>query len=217
AISDNVRNRIKRFYERDAEIIYPPAETNRFESSAKDEGFYLIISALVPYKRIDLAVEAFNASGKRLIVIGTGNSEKRLKSIARANIEFLGWVDDKDIADYYYRCTALIFPGEEDFGIVPVEANACGKPVIAYGKGGVLETIIPANPPAHQPVNSQPTGVFFYEQTPKALIEAVEYFEGNKDKFNPDTLRENALRFDRGVFKQRISEFIKSKVKKNET
>ncbi len=210
AISDNVNNRIKTIYSRDAEVIYPPVDVNNFSTSHKDNGFYLIVSALVPYKRIDLAIEAFNKTGKRLVIIGTGNVEKELKNKAKSNIEFIGFVNPVELKRFYYDCSAVIFPGEEDFGIVPVEAQACGKPVIAYGKGGVLETVIPLQSTVHSP---QSTGVFFYKQTPQALIEAIELFEKNKDKFVPEKIRDNSLRFSREIFKQKIKEYIDNKLK----
>jgi len=208
ANSDNVRDRIKRFYKRDADTIYPPVSTGVFELSQKSDGFYLIISALVPYKRIDIAIRAFNENRKRLLVVGTGNCDKELRKIAKENIEFLGWASDEDLLKYYQRCKALIFPGEEDFGIVPLEAQACGKPVIAYAKGGALETIIPIDKSG----SSNPTGVFFYDHTPEALIEAVEYFEGNEEKLNPSAIREHSLRFDREIFKEKIKKYIEDKI-----
>lgn len=228
AISDNVRNRIKSFYNREADVIYPPVETDRFGLSTEEGVFYLIVSALVPYKRIDIAVKAFNILGKKLVIIGTGNSEAELRKMAGPSIEFLGWVDNDKIAEYYSRASAIIFPGEEDFGIVPVEAQACGRPVIAYARGGVLETVTPINPQPRtsderppcakasegRPAKSdEPGGVFFYQQTPQALIDAVEYFESVKDSFNPQGLRKNALRFDRGVFKEKIREYLEERIK----
>ncbi|NQT89748.1 MAG: glycosyltransferase [Candidatus Omnitrophica bacterium] len=209
AISDNIKDRIKRFYDRDADVIYPPVDAGGLKPSTTEEDFYLVVSALVPYKRIDIAIEAFNRLGKRLVVIGTGNSEKDLKKIAGPNIEFLGWAYDEAIKGYFARCKGLIFPGEEDFGIVPVEAQACGKPVIAYAKGGALETVVGIN---KKTLNQEPTGVFFYEQTPQALIEAVRYFESIKDKFDPVALRSNALRFDRALFKEKIKKYINERV-----
>jgi len=226
AISDNVKNRIRLIYNKESDVIYPPVEVDRFNVSAKREDFYLIVSALVPYKKIDLAIRAFNALGKRLVIIGTGNARKKLRSLARPNIEFLDWVSEEDIRDYYSRCRAVIFPGEEDFGIVPLEAQACGKPVIAYAKGGVLETVVPINPDAALSVGRGPlnhslrpasgqawdaqkaTGIFFYEQTTNALKEAVEYFEPNEDKFDPSKLRENAVLFSRDIFKDSIKNYI---------
>lgn len=211
AISDNVKNRIKRFYGRDADVIYPPVDTANFKVSSSDEGFYLIVSALVPYKRIDIAIEAFNRLGKRLVIIGTGNSDFELRKLAGPTIEFLGWVDDDKVADYYSKCSALLFPGEEDFGIVPLEVQACGKPVVAYGQGGALETIVPAEKdPAANDGNA--TGVFFYKQTPDALIAAVERLEEIRDRFNPQALRRNALRFDKEVFRNKIKGYIESHI-----
>lgn len=200
AISDNIKSRIKQFYGREAQVIYPPVDIARFPLSVKKEKFYLIVSALVPYKRIDLAIQAFNALGKKLVIIGTGDSEKQLRKLAKANIEFLGWLEDRVISEYYARCKALIFPGEEDFGIVPVEAQACGKPVIAYGKGGALETITPE------------TGVFFSRQTPEALVQAVREFEIREAEFDPEVARKNALRFGRERFKKEVAAFIKEKI-----
>jgi glycosyltransferase involved in cell wall biosynthesis len=205
AISDNIRNRISSCYGRDACVIYPPVETEKFRLSKENDDFYLMVSALVPYKRVDLAIEAFNRNRKRLVIIGTGNAELKLREKAEGDIEFLGWLDDSDIAQYYKSCKALIFPGEEDFGIVPVEAQACGKPVIAYAKGGALETVVGIN-------GYGTTGVFFYEQTPEALSEAIEAFEKNADKFNPEKIRDNALRFDRNIFKDNISRYIQEKI-----
>jgi glycosyltransferase involved in cell wall biosynthesis len=210
AISDNVKNRIKRFYGRDADVIYPPVDAGRFKVSDRKGDFYLTLSALVPYKRIDIAIEAFNASGKRLLIVGSGDSEKELKKKARPNIEFSGWADNGRVEELYSNCQALIFPGEEDFGIVPVEAQACGKPVIAYKKGGALETVIPIN--GKQPAGGSATGVFFDHQTPEALLEAVDYFESVKDRFDPQRLRENAMRFDREIFKKNIREYINNKL-----
>ncbi len=215
AISDNVKNRIKTIYNREADVIYPPVDVDSFSISHKDDGFYLIVSALVPYKRIDLAVEAFNRTGKRLVIIGTGNIEKQLKRKAKSNIEFIGFVNTAELKHYYYNCTAVIFPGEEDFGIVPVETQACGKPVIAYGKGGALETVIPLNPTRYaiRDTRYENTGVFFYEQTPHVLIEAIEIFEKNKDKFIPEKIRENSLRFNRDIFRGKIKGYIDEKLK----
>ena len=209
AISDNIRNRIEKCYNRPADVIYPPVDTGRFVTSTEDEDFYLIVSALVPYKRVDIAIEAFNKNGKKLVIIGSGNSEANLKKLASGNIEFLGWLSDEDIANYYARCKALIFPGEEDFGIVPVEAQCCGKPVVAYGAGGALETIVPLNPHNSE---QMPTGAFFYEQTSEALIEAIDIFEKNRDKFDPSKIRENGLRFGRDMFKKKIKEYIEEKI-----
>jgi len=208
AISDNVSNRISAIYSKESDVIYPPVDIDKFSTSHKDDGFYLIVSALVPYKRVDLAIGAFNKTGKRLVIVGTGNAEKELKSIAAQNIEFVGGASDDKVRELYSNCSAVIFPGEEDFGIVPVEAQASGKAVIAYAKGGALETVIPLNSR-----NQKPTGVFFNKQTPETLISAIESFERNKDKFIPDGIRQNSLKFARCIFKQNIKEYIERKLK----
>jgi glycosyltransferase involved in cell wall biosynthesis len=173
-ISKHVKNRIMKFYRRDAEVIHPPVEISRFRLGNKKEDFFLIVSSFAPYKKINLAIEAFNRLGYPLRIIGSGPEEKKLRAIARSNVEFLGWQPDEVVADYYSKCRALIFPGEEDFGIVPLEAMACGKPVIAYGRGGALETIILYN---HKNKREEaPTGIFFYEQSVASLIDALKQF-----------------------------------------
>ncbi len=200
AISENVKKRIKRHYHRDAIVIYPPVDIAQLGIGNEFPNFYLVVSAFAPYKRIDLAVEAFNVLGYSLKIIGTGQKEKQLKKIAKSNIEFLGWKTDEEVRNYYCRCKAFIFPGEEDFGITPVESQACGRPVIAYGEGGALETIIEGT-----------TGMFFKKQTTESLIKAVEKFEEIKDNFNPEKMRENALRFDKEIFKKKVKMFIEEK------
>ncbi len=202
AISEEIRGRINRHYHREADMIYPPVDTEQFQLSTTSEDFYLIVSALVPYKRVDLAVEAFNASGKKLIIAGTGPETPKLKAMAKSNIEFLGWQTDEQLAQLYARCRALIFPGVEDFGIVPLEAQASGKPVIAFSQGGALETIV-----------ADKTGVFFDEQTPASLQSAVE--RSALIKFNPAEIRQHALRFSRSNFKQNIQESIQAKVRQH--
>jgi glycosyltransferase involved in cell wall biosynthesis len=213
AISQNVADRIRRHYNRDASVIYPPVDVKRFKVSQDRGDYYLVVSALVPYKRIDLAIEAFNRLGFSLKIVGWGPEVSRLKKIAGSSVEFLGNLTDAEIALCYTRCRAVIFPGEEDFGIVPLEAQASGKPVIAYAKGGVLETVIPLNPLSGARTSDveQPTGVYFYEQTVDSLVEAVIYFERNAYHFEQKRLRDNALRFDRPIFKAKIQSFIHEK------
>lgn len=197
ANSKNVQERIRRVYKRESEVIYPPVEASRFKVSTKDNGYFLIVSALVPYKRIDLAVEAFNEIGERLIIVGVGSELEKLKNSAKPNIEFHGWASDEKLADYYADCKALIFPGEEDFGIVPLEAMASGKPVIAFAKGGALETVV-----------ENRTGIFFEEQNKESLIDAVRRFDIKK--FNPDDIQRHALKFDREIFKEKLKTYIES-------
>ena len=198
ANSNNVQERIRRIYRRDSTVMYPPVDVDRFSVSNKDSGYYLIVSALVPYKRIDLAIEAFNELGERLVIIGTGEERKRLQVGARSNIEFLGWVDDDRLAEYYAGCRALIFPGEEDFGIVPLEAMASGKPVIAFAKGGALETVVDGK-----------TGILFSEQTRESLMGAVQRF--TQMTFDGTAIRSHVERFDRKLFKEQLLLYIQER------
>jgi glycosyltransferase involved in cell wall biosynthesis len=174
----------------------------RFHISRNPGDYYLIFSALAPYKRIDLAVEAFNRLGRPLKIGGTGQEMDKLRGMAGPNIEFLGWVDDADVADLYAGCRAFVFPGLEDFGITPLEAMASGRPVIAFGRGGALETVRPLGDEA-------PTGVFFEEQTVESLCEAVSLFEANEGRYSPEALRRHALSFDRPEFKRRLAAYLR--------
>jgi len=218
AISQHVAQKIKAYWNRESMVVYPPVNWQAFEASYKDEGFYLMVSSLSPYKRIDLAIQAANALSRRLTIIGDGPEYKRLSALAGPTVELTGWLPDHVVSDYLARCRALIFPGKEDFGIVPLEAMSCGKPVIAYGKGGVLETVVPINPQT-KPVGNEgvngmgfhpqhPTGVFFYEQNAASLIEALQLFEREKECFDPASIRQYAASFDRIHFKQRIQDVI---------
>jgi glycosyltransferase involved in cell wall biosynthesis len=195
AISHAVKERIKTHYGRDATVIYPPVDVDFFSPKDKAEDFYLIVSRLQIQKRVDLAVVAFNKLGKPLKIIGTGPELKRLKAMAKPNIEFLGGISDKEVRDQYRRCRAFLYPQEEDFGITAVEAQSCGKPVIGYAKGGLLETVIEGK-----------TGHFFSQQTSEALAKAVIEFE--QMRFDQDACRQNALRFDKKIFREKIKTFI---------
>nr|WP_286207898.1 glycosyltransferase [Clostridium caldaquaticum] len=198
ANSENVAKRIWKHYRRESTVIHPPVRTKLFNISDTTEEYFLIISRLVPYKRVDLAIEAFNELGLPLIVIGDGSEKVRLENMAKANIKFLGRQPDDVIKEYYSKCRAFIFPGEEDFGIAPLEAQSSGRPVIAYGKGGALETVI-----------NEKTGVFFNEQKTFSLIEAVNKF--NNMCFDKYYIRKHAEKFDEEIFKKKISDFINEK------
>lgn len=202
ANSHHVAKRIETTYQRRADVIHAPVDTSLFRLSESDEGYYLIVSALVPYKRVDLAIRAFNMLGERLIVVGTGPERHVLEQQAGEEVEFLGWQSDEQLAALYAKCRALIFPGVEDFGIVPLEAMACGKPVIAFREGGALETVVDRG--------ESPTGLFFAEQTPESLIAAIQRMQ--EMKFDPRAIRRHAEQFDREIFKQRIQEYVMKKL-----
>src|SRR5207245_1039744 len=154
---------------------------------APREDFYLVVSAFAPYKRLDLAIKACNQLKKKLLIIGTGQAEHRLRALAGPTVHFLGWQPDPAVRDHFRRCRALLFPGEEDFGIVPLEAQACGTPVIAFGKGGATETVVPWSHPRRRVGGSsaEPTGLLFEEQTEECLIDALESFEARAAELSP--------------------------------
>jgi glycosyltransferase involved in cell wall biosynthesis len=197
ANSNQVRRRIHKHYRRDSTVIYPPADTERFCVAEEQEDYYLVVSRLVPYKRIDLAIEACNQLQRPLYVIGAGREKARLEKLAGPTIQFLGWRPDEEVAYHLSRARALIFPGEEDFGILPVEAQASGTPVIAFGRGGALETVEPGR-----------TGVFFYEQTVESLANAVQQLE--QQTFDRHYIAQQARQFDIRIFRQRLEAFVTS-------
>lgn len=195
ANSENVAKRIWKHYRRESVVIHPPVRCNLFNISEVDEEYFLIVSRLQEYKRIDLAIEAFNELGLPLIIIGDGPERKKLEGMANENIKFLGRESDQVIKEHYSKCRAFIFPGEEDFGITPLEAMASGRPVIAYAKGGALETVV-----------ENKTGVFFSEQKMESLLDAIKKFDTmNFDKIK---IREHAKKFDEEIFKEKIKIFI---------
>lgn len=203
AISETVRDRIRDCYDRDADVIYPPVDTEFYTPTGQPrEDFYLVVSALAPYKRFDLAIEACRQLGRKLVVIGSGQNAAKLQSLAGPHAEFLGWQPDAVIRDYLRRARALLFPGEEDFGIVPLEAQACGCPVVGFGRGGLTETVRPLG------TSAEPTGVFFEEQTGNAVAEAIERFERNADRFDPRAARRQALRFRKDRFEAELFGYI---------
>jgi glycosyltransferase involved in cell wall biosynthesis len=197
ANSQLVAQRIKKIYGREAHVIPPPIEVNRFHMSNEIDDYYLVLSRLMPYKRIDLAIEACKRLNRRLIVIGDGPDRARLEKLGDDRIEFLGRQPDKIVNYYAARCRALLFPGEEDFGMAPLEANASGRPVIAYRAGGAVET-----------VEEGVTGVFFDHANSLSLAEAIERFEDMRwDQYK---LRRHAEKFDRSVFSFRVLQFLGS-------
>ena len=204
AISNVVAERINQIYNREAEIIYPPVDTDFFRPGGEIGDYFLIVSALVPYKKLDLAIGAFSKLGLPLRVVGSGPLATRLKELAAPNIHFTGWQSDDDLCRQYQGCRALIFPGVEDFGIVPLEAQSCGRPVIGLGEGGLTETTIPLSAGGEEP----PTGIFFSQQTEESLIDGVRRFIENESKFNPDAIRAHAKKFNKNIFKTNFSSKI---------
>ncbi|MHB8919083.1 MAG: glycosyltransferase family 4 protein [Desulfocucumaceae bacterium] len=198
--------RIWRAYRRKATVIYPPVDVERFQVREKKEDFFLFVSRLVPYKKADLVVAAFTRLGLPLVVAGDGPQLEECRKLAGKNIKFLGYQDDPTVADLMARARALVFAAEEDFGIVPVEAQACGTPVIAYGKGGVLETVVTADGTNWD----RCTGLFFNEQTEDELVAAVQQFLRWEGRFKPEVLRLNATRFSKERFKREIRAFVES-------
>ena len=202
ANSKYIAKRIKKVYGRESVVIYPPVDVDKFEVCTQKENFYLTASRMVPYKRIDLIVEAFSKMpDKRLVVIGNGPDSGKVKRKAGKNVELLGYQPFEVLKYYMRRAKAFIFAAEEDFGIVPVEAQACGTPVIAYGKGGVLETVVEGK-----------TGMFFGEQTVESVVEAIENFEQREDVFDPLEIRKHAEKFSKDRFKKEFRKFVDKKV-----
>jgi glycosyltransferase involved in cell wall biosynthesis len=205
AISRTIRDRIRDCYDRESTVIYPPVDTDFYcPAPVQREDYYLVVSAFAPYKRIDLAVSACRRLGRKLVVIGTGQDAKRLRSMAAPDVTFLGWQSDESIRDHFRRCRALLFPGEEDFGIVPVEAQACGTPVIAFGRGGAAETVVPRGGAA------APTGVLFGEQSVDCLVDALLYFEAHATEFDPAAARGQAVQFQPRRFDDEFDRFLTS-------
>jgi glycosyltransferase involved in cell wall biosynthesis len=223
ANSRNTARRIRKYYGRPSQVIYPPVDVERFApnpapapvAGRNGDPYYLVVSEMVPYKRIDLAIEAFSRPGRRLVVVGDGPELRRLRQLAgRAagqNIEFLGRVEDEGLAQLYAGCRAFIFPGEEDFGIAPLEAQASGRPVVAYGRGGALETIVGYDD-NKRPEAGHCTGLFFSEQTAEALGDAVARFESIERGFDPSFLRHHAESFAAPRFKQEMEAFVVEKL-----
>ena len=205
AISQYVAGRIKKTYNREATVIYPPVDIDNFVPHEGGKDYYLTASRMVPYKKIDLIVEAFSGMpDKKLVVIGEGPDFQKIRPKAGRNIELIGYQPVPVMKEYMQKAKAFVYAADEDFGIVTVEAQACGTPVIAFGKGGSLETVIPLGNAEH----SSPTGVFYSEQTVESLQNAVFLFEKNQDEFEGKHIRENALRFNEERFKKEFKDFI---------
>lgn len=207
--SKYIQRRTKKYWHLDSQVIYPPVDTTRLSPNGKvAEDFYVVFSRFVPYKRIDLAISACGKLGKKLVVIGGGSQEKELKKLAKsyknADITFTGRISDEEVQDYLQRCKAMIFSAEEDFGIIPVEAQACGRPVIAFGKGGSLETVIDGK-----------TGVFFDRQETESVCDAVRRFEelDSKGTFKTEEIVAHAKSFATERFCQEISQAVEETLK----
>ncbi len=200
ANSQNVRDRIRKYYKKDAIVIYPPIKKELFDDprmkvkGSKGE-YFLSFGALVPYKRVDLLVEVFNKRDEKLVVIGEGSERKKLESLAKDNITFLGYIEDGKLREIILKSKALIFPGEEDFGMIPLEVMAAGVPVIAYGKGGALETVLEGKSPESS------TGIFFENQAADSLNIAIEKFKAMESDFDPFFIRSHAAQFSEETFK----------------
>lgn len=196
AISTDIQRRIKHFYGRDSVVIYPPVEVaDRFQPTANHDDYFLSLGRLIPYKRVDLVVQACTRLNLPLKVGGVGRDLERLKEMAGPTVEFLGFVPDQDLPELFARCRAFVFPGLEDFGITPVQAQACGRPVIAFAGGGALDTVIEGK-----------TGVLFHEQSVESLMDALQNFD--ETAFDTATIRTHALQFDSRIFHQQITAFV---------
>jgi glycosyltransferase involved in cell wall biosynthesis len=203
ANSHHIAEKIKRIYNRDSEVIYPPVDVDKFEVSEDKEDYYLTASRMVPYKRLDLVIEAFNEMpDKNLIVIGSGPEKEKLISKASANIKIIGHQDTDKLKVYMQKAKAFVFAAEEDFGIIVVEAMACGTPVIAWNYGGTCESVIDGK-----------TGILFADQTKDSIIAAVKKFEGISFNFNPELIRNHSKKFSRAKFENNIKNFVDEEVK----
>jgi glycosyltransferase involved in cell wall biosynthesis len=195
AISSEIQKRIQQYYGRTASVIYPPVDIHQFSPSDRQGDYFLFVGRLVPYRRLDLAIRAFNQLELPLVIAGAGRDREPLESIAGPNITFLGYVPDAERAELMARCRAYILPAEEDFAIAPVQAMASGRPVIAYAAGGALDTVIPGE-----------TGLLFTQPTPESLADAVRQFDAAR--FDPGTIRRHAERFDKSVFESKLRAFV---------
>jgi glycosyltransferase involved in cell wall biosynthesis len=196
ASSRNAQARMWKHYRRDAAVIYPPVDVSGFRPGGEVGDFYLMLGQIIPYKRVDLAVEAFNRSGKKLVIVGVGSESEKLRAIAKENISFLGSQPFEVIRELYRTCKAFIFPGEEDIGITPLEAQASGRPVLAFARGGALETVLDGQ-----------TGLFFLEQTHEALQDVILRFENGAHSITPEKCVTNAMTFSNESFREQFVDF----------
>jgi glycosyltransferase involved in cell wall biosynthesis len=211
ANSNYVAGRIWKYYRRDSTIIHPPINTSHSFLANKHEDYYLAVGRLVPYKRTDILIDACSKLGRKLVIVGDGPEMKRLKKQAGKNIEFLGEVDESQLRKIYAQCRALLFAADEDFGMVPLEAQSYGRPVIAFGKGGSLETVVGVYAPIRRQKveeGSAITGVFFAEQTADALAKAILSFESSEDIFVPQDIQLHARKFDTSIFVDRLRGYV---------
>jgi glycosyltransferase involved in cell wall biosynthesis len=204
ANSQTVARRIQKYYRRESVVIYPPIATSRFQTSSSLAEYYLAVGQLAPYKRFDIAVDAFNELGRPLLIVGEGPEYSNLKKRARKNITIIGRASDEALRKYLSQCRALIFPGEEDFGMIAVEAHASGRPVIALSRGGAVETVIP-----------EVNGLLFEGETSASLVKAVQQFEAVESKFDPRTIKQTAAPFDEECFEQELTRFVCEKVQEH--
>lgn len=208
AISETIRQRIRECYNRESVVIYPPVDTDYYTPAEPGaapparENFYLVVSALAPYKRADLAISACQRLNRPLVVIGSGQDAGRLAKLAGPGTTLLGWQSDSVIRDHLRRCKALLFPGEEDFGIVPLEAQGCGAPVIALGRGGATETVVP--PGAGQPA----TGVLYSDATEQGLVDGILQFESLVGRFDPAAARAHAVKFNTARYERELLQYL---------
>ena len=202
ANSRNTARKIKKFYGRESEVIYPPVDFTKFNKmknppSVSEKDYYLIVSRLSPYKKIDIAIAAFNKMGLPLVIVGEGSDRKRLENLAKENIKLLGFQDEEHLAAYYHGAKAVIFPGEDDFGITIVEAMSFGKPVLAFGRGGALETVMPGK-----------TGELFESAVPEILADGVRRMSRNMDKYDAEEIKTFAEKLSRENFERSFKQFV---------